>query len=82
MLSESSVCSGVFISKYEELLPKKRKKIGQNDGTQIGIKDLNTFIIKIKDYLGNANEGVKITAEEPGQFVFNLFLKKIGLTWI
>jgi len=71
-----------FISKYEELLPKKRKKIGQNGGTQIGIKDLNTFIIKIKDYLGNANEGVKITAEEPGQFVFNLFLKKIGLTWI
>lgn len=70
-----------FVDNYEGKLPQKKKKITGNISEEESITKFETFIKRLKGYLGNINENVKITGEEPGQFVFKLFLDKIGLNW-
>ena len=70
-----------FAENYEEILPNKKAKISETVSRNESIISFNNFIKKLKSYIGDANEKVLITNEEPGQFVFNLFLKQIGLNW-
>ena len=70
-----------FAENYIEELPQKKKKEGENVTSEKGIKNFNTFISKLKEYIGDLNEKVKITEKEPGEYILQLFLEKIGLNW-
>ena len=70
-----------FILNNEEFLPNKKIKTEEGKEANLGIKNFQYFIEKIKEYLGNINDKVELTEEKPNQFVFNLFLEKIGLNW-
>ena len=70
-----------FIQEYDETLPKKLLKISENERVDAGISNFNVFVEKIKAYIGDVDENVEITGKEPSQFLLNLFLKKIGLSW-
>lgn len=56
----------------------KKKKISETEAEKQDITDINYFIKRLKEYIGNTNENVEITKEEPGEYVFKLFLEKIG----
>ena len=62
-------------------LLKNMKKF-ENKTKDVGIITFNYFKEKIKTYIGDINDKVEITGEEPSQFVLKLFLKKIGFTWL
>ena len=70
-----------FSENYIEELPQKKKKERENATSERGIKNFNTFISKLKEYIGDLNEKVKITEKEPGEYILQLFLEKIGLNW-
>ena len=70
-----------FIKEYEDIFPKKKLKIEENKGVDVSITNFDVFIKKVKTYIGDINEKVEITGEEPSQFVLKLFLQKIGLNW-
>ena len=70
-----------FAENYIEELPQKKKKERENVTSERGIKNFNTFISKLKEYIGDLNEKVKITEKEPGEYILQLFLEKIGLNW-
>lgn len=70
-----------FADKYEFKLPKKKIKVEDNKAVDKNITNIQTFIETLKYYLGDINEKVELSGEEPGQFIFQLFLKKIGLSW-
>ena len=70
-----------FAENYIEELTQKKKKEGENVTSEKGIKNFNTFISKLKEYIGDLNEKVKITEKEPGEYILQLFLEKIGLNW-
>ena len=70
-----------FADKYEFKLPKKKQKVEDNKSNVKDITNIEIFIKSLKNYLGDLNEKVELLDEEPGQFIFQLFLKKIGLSW-
>ena len=67
-----------FANDYDENLPKKFIKTSEFEKDEKVITNFNYFIKKLKEYISDVNEEVIITEEEPGQFVFKLFLQKIG----
>ena len=71
-----------FAKNYEETLPTKKIKKTESETVIDGIINYNTFIEKLKHYIKDIDEKVVITNEEPGQFILNLFLEKIGLDCI
>ena len=61
---------------------KKYLKINENEKKIVGgIENFDNFIATLKKYIGDTKEQVEIIGKEPSQFVFNLFLQKIGLNW-
>ena len=68
-----------FVDKQsKEYIPSKKKKIDENVVEEQVITNFNFFIKKLKEYIGDVNEKVELTEDEPGEFVLKLFLKKIG----
>ena len=68
-----------FVDKQsKEYIPSKKKKIDENVVEEQVITNFNYFIKKVNEYIGNINEKVELTDDEPGEFVLKLFLKKIG----
>ena len=66
----------------DNLPPKKVKKIDEKKKKVVeGIENFDNFINTLKEYIGDTKEQVEIIGREPSQFVFNLFLQKIGLNW-
>ena len=70
-----------FVNEYEIILPEKKIDIGGNKGKNVGIANFKSFIKYLKEYIGDINENVEITGQEPSGFVLKLFLQKIGLSW-
>ena len=68
-----------FVLKNQEFLPKKKSKQEKGNEVVQSISNFEYFINKIKEYAGNTEDTVELSGEEPNQFVFNLFLEKIGL---
>ena len=62
-----------FVDNYEEILPHKKAKISENISRNKSIINYDNFIQKLKSYIGDNNEKVLISDEEPEQLVFNLF---------
>ena len=68
-----------FADNYDcENHPIKKKKISAIEAEKQDITNMNYFIKRLKEYIGDVNENVEITKGEPGEFVFKLFLEKIG----
>ena len=68
-----------FVDKQsKEYIPSKKKKIDENVVEEQVITNFNYFIKKVNEYIGDINEKVELTDDEPGEFVLKLFLKKIG----
>lgn len=70
-----------FILDNEEILPNKKIKTEEGNEANPGITSFKYFIENIKKYMGDINDKVELTGEEPNQFILNLFLEKIGLIW-
>ena len=70
-----------FSDNYEIIQPIKKKKVSEKEIVKQNITDFQIFQQKLKNYLGNIDENIELFYEEPGQFVFQLFLEKIGLIW-
>ena len=56
----------------------KKKKLDENFAEELVITNFNFFTKKLNEYIGDVNEIVELTEDEPGEFVLKLFLKKIG----
>ena len=72
-----------YVLKNEDNLPPiKYLKINENEKQEVGgIENFGNFINILKKYIGDTKEQVEMIGREPSQFVFNLFLQKIGLNW-
>ena len=64
-----------------QFLPKKKNKGKYGEAIEKTITIFDNFINSLKKYIGDLNEKVEISSEDPGEFVFRLFLSKIGLSW-
>ena len=62
----------------KEYIPSKKKKLDENFAEEQVITNFNFFTKKLNEYIGDVNEIVELTEDEPGEFVLKLFLKKIG----
>ena len=68
-----------FVDKYsKEYIPSKKKKISKNIVEEQVITNFNFFLQRLKEYISDINETVELTDDEPEEFVFKLFLEKIG----
>ena len=54
------------------------EKYFKNFAEEQVITNFNFFTKKLNEYIGDVNEIVELTEDEPGEFVLKLFLKKIG----
>ena len=70
-----------YVLNNQEFIPNKKKKIENGKEVILDITNFDYFIKRTKEYLGNINDKVELLGEEPNQFIFNLFLEKIGLNW-
>ena len=71
-----------FVDNYEEILATKKIKKAENKEIAKGITNYKNFIEKLKYYIKELDEKVIIAQDEPSQFIFKLFLKKIGYDFI
>ena len=67
-----------FIDENKDRIKMKKKEL-DNNASEIVEFSFSYFIEKVKEYVGDINEKVEILSEEPDEFLFRLFLYKIGL---
>ena len=66
-----------IVNNGDNIIRKAQKR--ENESVDVSLRNYNIFIKRLKSYIGDTNENAELLGEEPGQFVFNLFLQKIGL---
>ena len=66
-----------FIEENKDRI-KKKKKLLEKNVSEIVEFSFSYFVDKVKAYVGDINEKVEILSEEPDEFIFKLFLYKIG----
>ena len=66
-----------FIEENKDRI-KKKKKLLENNVSEIVEFSFSYFVDKVRAYVGDIDEKVEILSEEPDDFIFRLFLYKIG----